>query len=370
MSEAAVDLRETALTPLHRELGAKMAPFAGFWMPIQYESITAEHRAVRERAGLFDISHMGEFHVSGDGAAAFLDRMSVNDVRRLEPHQAQYSCMCLPEGGVIDDLVIYRMADGYMVVVNASNTEKDFAWLREHLLPGVSLEDRSEETSLLALQGPRAEAILGPLVDVDLAEVGFYRKADGMVAGIPAVISRTGYTGEDGFELYFERDRSLEMWNALFEAGRPEGLAPAGLGARDTLRLEMKYLLYGNDIDEETNALEAGLGWVVKLDKGDFIGREALRQARSEGLRRRLIGFQLRERGFPRSGYPVLLERNRVAEVRSGTVSPTLGVGIGTCYLPADRARNGTRIEIEIRGKPLPAEVVPTPFYGGGSLKR
>jgi aminomethyltransferase len=367
---AAAPLKETALTPLHRELGAKLAPFAGFWMPIQYESITAEHRAVRESAGLFDISHMGEFAISGRGAAAFLDRMTVNDVAGLEPNQAHYSCMCLPSGGVVDDLVLYRLEDGYLMVVNASNVEKDFAWLSEHLSAGVTLENRSEETSLLALQGPRSEAILAPLASVELSGIDFYWKTDGAVAGIPALISRTGYTGEDGFELYFDRERSLEMWDALMEAGTAAGLAPAGLGARDTLRLEMKYALYGNDIDEGTDPLEAGLGWIVKLDKGEFLGREALRRVKAEGPHRRLVGFKLLERGFPRPHYPVLAGGERVGEVRSGTVSPTLGEGIGTCYLPVAHAQNGTRIEVEIRGRAVPAEVVPTPFYRGGSLRR
>nr|MBA2564941.1 glycine cleavage system aminomethyltransferase GcvT [Gemmatimonadota bacterium] len=260
MSGAGDSLAETGFTDLHRELGAKLVPFAGFLMPIQYGSITAEHRAVRERAGLFDISHMGEFFVHGPDAEAFLQRVTVNDVGALAPHQAQYSCMCLPEGGIVDDVVLYRLAEGFLLVVNASNIDKDSAWLGRHLLPGVSLEDRSAEISLLALQGPRAEAVLGPLTDVDLPGLRSYWKADGHVADTPALVARTGYTGEDGFELYFERERSCVVWEALMEAGRGEGLEPAGLGARDTLRLEMRYPLYGQDIDEGTNPLEAGLG--------------------------------------------------------------------------------------------------------------
>ena len=377
-AEAAPGLTETALTPLHRELGARMVPFAGFCMPLQYRSVAEEHRAVRERAGLFDISHMGELHLRGRGAAAFLDRMTVNDVAGLKPRQAQYSCMCRPDGGIVDDLVIYRLdggegghlEGGFLVVVNASNVEKDLAWLEEHRPEGVVLEDRSDETALLSLQGPRAEAILAPLASVDLSRLRFYWKTDGAVAGIPAMVSRTGYTGEDGFEIYVDRASSVKLWRALTAAGEAEGLLPAGLGARDTLRLEMKYPLYGRDIDESANPVEAGLGWIVKLEKRDFIGREALRRIKAEGPRRRLVGFRLKERGFPRAGYPVLLDGSPAGEVRSGTVSPSLGEGIGTCYLPAGSGRVGTPIAIEIRGRRIPGEVASTPFYKGGSLKR
>ncbi|MFN2431997.1 MAG: glycine cleavage system aminomethyltransferase GcvT [Gemmatimonadota bacterium] len=364
-------LKETGLVAVHRALDAKLVPFAGWLMPIQYDSITAEHRAVRASAGLFDISHMGELFVSGSGAAEFLDRMTVNDVSALDPGGAQYSCLCRPDGGILDDIVLYRLEDGFQVVVNASNAEKDREWLRAHLPQrGVRLEDRSEETSLLALQGPRAQEILAPLASVDLERIPFYGSAAGTVAGTPALIARTGYTGEDGFELYFARERSVPMWTALEAAGAPAGLRPAGLGARDTLRLEMKYALYGNDIDETTNPLEAGLGWIVKLDKRDFVGRDALRRGREQGAARRLVGFRLLERGFPRPGYPVLAGGERVAEVRSGTVSPCLNEGIGTCYVPTPLARRGTRLEVEIRGKPVPAVVAPTPFYTGGSLRR
>lgn len=368
---AEASLRHTPLLPVHRELGAKLVPFAGFLMPVLYTSIAAEHRAVRERAGLFDISHMGEFHVMGPGAATFLDRVTVNRVADLEPGRAQYSCLCRPDGGILDDIVIYRLRDGFQVVVNASNVEKDLAWLRELLPPqGVALEDRSESTALLALQGPAAESILAPLVDVDLTTLRYYAAVEGTVGGVPALVARTGYTGEDGFELYVDAGRVVELWRTLADAGAGAGLLPAGLGARDTLRLEMAYPLYGNDIDEETNPLEAGLGWIVKLDKGDFIGAETLRRVKREGPRRRLVGFQLRERGFPRAGYPVLVDGGRDGVVRSGTVSPTLGEGIGTAYLPADRARPGTAVAVEVRGRALEAEVVRTPFYRGGSIRR
>jgi aminomethyltransferase len=370
VSETAADLRETPLTALHRELGAKLVPFAGFRMPVQYASISGEHQAVRERAGLFDISHMGEFHVSGPGATAFLDRMTVNDVAGLAVHQAHYSCLCRPDGGILDDIVLYRLEDGYLVVVNASNVEKDWTWLTGHAPDDVVLADRSAETALLALQGPRATEILAPLASVDVSGIRYYWKADGAVAGVLAMISRTGYTGEDGFELYVPAEGAVRVWNALLAGGGARGLVPAGLGARDTLRLEMKYALYGNDIDETTNPLEAGLGWIVRLDEGDFVGRDALARVRQEGPRRRLVGFRVLDRAFPRPHYPIRLDGAPTGEqVRSGTVSPSLGYGIGTAYLPASAARKGTSFEIEIRGVPVAAQVVSTPFYKGGSVR-
>jgi aminomethyltransferase len=366
----AAALKETPLTPLHRELGARLVPFAGYWMPVQYHSISEEHRTVREAAGLFDVSHMGEFRISGAGAAAFLDRVTVNDVAGLESGRAQYSCLCRPGGGILDDIVLYALGNAYLMVVNAANAEKDLAWLTEHAPPGVTVEDRSEETALLALQGPRAADVLAPLAGLDVRRLRYYHFAEGTVTGLPALISRTGYTGEDGFELYVGSEAAVPLWSALLEAGREHGLQPAGLGARDTLRLEMKYPLYGNDIDESTHPLEAGLGWIVRLEKGDFIGREALARVKAEGLRRKLVGFRLLERAFPRPHHPVWLEGAPTGEeVRSGTVSPTLGWPIGTCYLPAAAARRGTRFEVAIRGRRVAAEVVPTPFYRQGSVK-
>ena len=364
------ELKRTALTGAHERLGARMVPYAGFLMPVQYESITEEHRAVRERAGLFDVSHMGEFVFSGPRALEDVQRVTVNDVGALEVDQAQYSALVDEDAGIVDDCVVCRLdEERFLMVVNAANIEKD----REHvrrITPDAELEDRSEAISLLALQGPRAEAILRTLTDLDLGSIDFYWKRDGAVAGVPAIVSRTGYTGEDGFELYVDRTASEEVWEALLEAGREHGLQPCGLGARDTLRLEMKYALYGNDIDETTNPYEAGLGWIVKLDKGDFAGRDALAAIRESGPDRRLVGFRVLERGFPRPGYTVTLEGEAVDDVRSGTMSPTLGYGIGTTYLPRGRSSVGTTLEIDIRGKRVPAEVVKTPFYAHGSLKR
>ncbi|HUF90420.1 MAG TPA: glycine cleavage system aminomethyltransferase GcvT [Gemmatimonadota bacterium] len=365
-------LKRTALVEVHRGLGAKMVPFAGFLMPVQYESITREHRAVRERVGLFDISHMGEFELTGSRALEAVQRVTVNDASALVIDQAQYSALVNEAGGIVDDLVVYRLAEErWMLVVNASNVAKDWEHVRAHLSgDGVELRDRSDEVTLLAVQGPAAAAVVSAVSDVAVDDLAFYWKRDGDVAGVPVILSRTGYTGEDGFELYFDRGGSEAVWSALMDAGAEHGIEPCGLGARDTLRLEMKYALYGNDIDEGTNPYEAGLGWIVKLDKGDFVGRDALARIVDEGPRRRLVGFRLHERGIPRAGYPVRLDGEEVSEVRSGAMSPTLGYGIGTCYLPKGRTKAGTPLAVEIRDRALAGEVVKTPFYTGGSLRR
>lgn len=364
--------KRTGFAGIHEGLGAKMVPFAGFLMPLRYGSIQAEHRAVRERAGLFDVSHMGELLLEGPRALEAVQRVTVNDVSALSVDQAQYSVMANHDGGIVDDCVVYRLADErYMIVVNAANAEKDREHVEAHLPgDGAKLRDVSEETSLLAVQGPRAEAVVAAVADVDVEGIPFYWKRDGRIAGIEAIVSRTGYTGEDGFEIYFDRSQSEKAWEAVTSAGEGIGLRPAGLAARDTLRLEMMYALYGRDIDESTNPYEARLGWIVKLDKGDFVGREALRRIREEGITRKLVGFRMIDRGVPRPGYPVLVQGEKVAEVRSGTMSPSLDVGIGTCYLPIERATSGTPIGIEVRGTELAAEVVDPPFYDHGSLKR
>lgn len=372
MNDATVDSKRTPLYDEHVRLKAKLVPFAGYAMPVQYPTgIRGEHDAVRSRVGLFDVSHMGEFRVRGPEAAGFISYASTNDPAQLTIGQAQYSVMCLPGGGVVDDLLVYRLDDDdFRLVVNAANIAVDW----DHLASIVSgfdaeMEDESDSIALLALQGPFAEAVLQPLTPEDLPRIEFYHFLEGEVAGIPAVISRTGYTGEDGFELYVPAASAAGLWRRIEEQGAPNGLIPAGLGARDSLRLEMGYALYGSDMDEETTPLEAGLSWLVKLNKGDFIGREALQRQKDEGVRRRLTGFRLTERGFPRPGYGVRFRGESAGPVRSGTMSPSLGDGIGTAYLPPD-AEPGDPVEVLIRERPVRGEVVRPPFYQDGSLKR
>ena len=362
-------------TPLHDEhvsLGGKMVSFAGFSMPVQYATgITAEHRAVREACGLFDVSHMGEFVVRGPHALDLVQKISVNDAARIEFGQAQYSAMCLESGGVIDDLIVYRFADRYMLVVNAANREKDWAWLERHAAGmDVTIADVSDKTALLALQGPNAREVIRPLADLDLDDVKYYRFAESRVAGVPAVISGTGYTGEDGFELYVPAERAVELWRTLLRAGEGAGIVPAGLGARDSLRLEVGYALYGNDLDEDHTTLESGLGWVTKLDKGDFVGRDALAAQRAEGVERKLVGLRLTGKGFPRPGYDIVFEDEVVGRVTSGTVSPTLGFGIALGFVPSELAAPGTEVQIDARGRPVDAVVHRPPFYTDGSIRR
>jgi aminomethyltransferase len=371
MAEEA-DLKQTPLHDEHTALGGRMVPFAGFAMPVQYPTgIVREHQAVRSTAGLFDVSHMGEFEVRGPQAFDLVQHLLTNDASRLEPGQAQYTVLTKPDGTALDDCILYRFDDHYMVVVNAGNLQKDRAWF-ENAARGFDVEftDRSDAFGLLALQGPRAEGILARLTDADLPAIGFYRFAEGRVAGVDAVISRTGYTGEDGFELYLPAVDTPRVWRALLEAGEPDGLIPAGLGARDSLRLEMGYVLYGNDMDERRTPLEAGLGWVVKLDKGDFVGRDALARQKEEGLRQRLVGFVLEDKGFPRHGYEIRHNGEPAGEVTSGVLSHSTGQGVGLGYVAAEAAKAGTGIEVVIRDRALPAKVVRPPFYTEGSLKR
>ncbi|HEV2147962.1 MAG TPA: glycine cleavage system aminomethyltransferase GcvT [Longimicrobiaceae bacterium] len=360
-------------TPLHGEhlaLDAKMVPFAGYEMPVQYPSgITAEHNAVRQAAGLFDVSHMGEFVVRGERALDFVQHVSTNDASKLEVGQAQYSTLLNDDGKLLDDLLVYRYPGHYMLVVNGANRDKDWAWVSRFAAEfGVELADRTDDIALLALQGPKAQQILTKLTDADLDAIRYYRFMEGTVDGVPATISRTGYTGEDGFELYVDAADAPAVWRRILDAGAGEGVLPAGLGCRDSLRLEMGYALYGSDLDEGTTPLEAGLGWVVKLDKGPFVGREALQRQKEAGVRRRLVGFVLKERGFPRHGYPVSVNGERAGEVTSGVLSPTLGYGIGMAYVPAEAAKPGTEIGIVIRDRAVPAEVVRPPFHKGGSV--
>jgi len=361
--------RETKRTPLfaaHRRLGARMVDFAGWEMPVYYTSIFEEHRAVRSAAGLFDVSHMGEVEIRGKAALAAVQRLVTNDAAKLTSGGAQYAVLCLPSGGIVDDVVYYRLApDRFLFCVNASNAEKDFRWMRDQA-NGAEVVNRSAEFAQLALQGPRAATILSPLASIDLAALRSFRFAEARVAGAPALLSRTGYTGEDGFEIYLGVESAETVWCRLLEAGRPQGLVPVGLGARDTLRLEKGLMLYGNDIDETTSPLEAGLGWVVKFAKGDFIGRDTLLAQERDGLRRRLVGLRLAEPAPPpRHAYRVLQAGRPVGAVTSGTKSPTLGVGIALALVETQAAAIGSRLAVEIRSRQHPAEVVRLPFVGG-----
>lgn len=362
------DLKKTPLYEEHARLNGKLVPFAGFQMPVQYPTgIRAEHAAVRESVGLFDVSHMGEFRVRGPDALGFVSYATTNDPSSLAVGQAQYSAMCHASGGVVDDLLVYRFGDEDLrLVVNAANIEKDWAHLSS-LTHGFDVEmaDESDDVALLALQGPAAADLLAGHTDADLDAIGYYAFADGRVAGVPCSISRTGYTGEDGFELYLRADGATVVWRVLENAGA----VPAGLGCRDSLRLEMGYALYGSDVDDETTALEAGLGWLVRFDKGDFIGRDALWAQKESGLTRRLRGIRLLERGFPRPGYEVRVEGQVAGSVRSGTVSPSLGYGIAMAYLPSD-VEFGAALKVMIRDTAIPGEVVRPPFYTEGSLRR
>jgi aminomethyltransferase len=365
-------LKRTPLYERHVAAGAKMVPFAGFEMPVQYRTgIIAEHAAVRETAGLFDVSHMGEFIVRGPQALDLVQYVTVNDASKIEVGQAQYSAMCLESGGIVDDLLIYRFADRFMLVVNAANRTKDLEWIRHHADAfNVEFEDASEAIALIALQGPGAREILRPLTSHDVDAIEYYRFAEGEVASIPAVVSGTGYTGEDGFELYVAAGDAPEVWDALLFAGSSQGLVPAGLGARDSLRLEMGYSLYGNDLDENHTTLESGLGWITKLDKGDFSGRDALAAQKENGVARRLVGMKVRGRAFPRPGYTIVSGGEVVGHVTSGTMSPSLGVGIAMGYVPSELARVDTVFQVDVRGRPAEVRVQRPPFYTDSSIRR
>ncbi len=364
MLAAAGPPKLTPLNDLHRELGARLVNFAGWEMPVQYRSVLEEHRAVRSGAGLFDVSHMGEIEIQGGDALSLIQRLTCNDAARLEPGMAQYSVLTSPEGTFLDDLLVYRRGPHeYLLVVNAGNRTSAFAWVARHAEGDVEVVDASGKWALIALQGPRAPSILRSLVKTDLALLRGYRFVESRVSGHQAIVSRTGYTGEDGFEIYLSPDGAPDVWRALLEAGRGDGLRPCGLAARDTLRLEAGMRLYGNDIDATTTVLEAGLEGIVKWGKGDFIGREALAREKERGVTRRLVGFELNERGVPRQGYPVLVDGETVGRVTSGTLAPHLGSPIGMAYVPARLAAAGTRLGIEIRGREVPARIVPMPFY-------
>jgi aminomethyltransferase len=358
-------LRRTPLAEVHGSLGARMVPFAGWEMPVQYTSILEEARTVRGAVGLFDLSHMGEVHVSGPDALAFLRHAVISDPATLSPGQAQYTMICAPDGGVIDDLIVYRIEDGYWVVCNASNRETDVAHLRALLAStgfDAILDDRSDATGLVAPQGPRAQELLETLTEADVASLGYYHATRGVVAGIDCLIARTGYTGEDGFELFCDADRAVEVWHAVFAAGEPLGLKPCGLGSRDILRLEAGMPLYGNELDRDHNPFEANMGRVVKLEKGDFVGREALAEVERDGPRRRLVGLVMRDNAIARHGYPVTAG-DAAGVVTSGSPSPTLDERIAMAYLPAAAAAVGAEVQVEVRDHSYRAEQVKLPFY-------
>ena len=342
-----------------------MVPYAGWEMPVEYSGITNEHLAVRTRAGLFDVSHMGEIEVAGKGALEAIQRISSNDANRLKVGQAHYAGLLTPDGTFVDDMLVYRMASShFMLVVNAANTAKDFAWISEQVkVTGAAVVDSSSRYALISIQGPAAREVLQPLTAVDLAEIRYYWFAYGEVAAARVTISRTGYTGEDGYEIFVPPNMADRVWQALMESGRSAEVIPCGLGARDTLRLEAAMRLYGNDIDESTTVLEAGLGWTIAWGKGDFIGRDRLLEQKERGLTRTLVGFEMLERGIARQGYPVVSAGEPVGQVTSGTQTPFLKKAIGMAYVPAALSGPGSQIDIDVRGRATKAQVVPLPFY-------
>jgi aminomethyltransferase len=366
MEQATTSLKKTPLNTRHRALGARMVPFAGWDMPVEYSGIADEHLAVRTRAGIFDVSHMGEIEVAGRDALAGIQRITCNDASRLKAGQAQYSALTTLSGTFVDDLLVYRLGvEHFLLVVNAGNADKAYRWIVDQTksVGDVVVVNASSRYALLAIQGPRASGVLQTLTGVDLQAVRSYWFAHGEVAGVRAMISRTGYTGEDGFELFVPPNAAEQVWMAVLQAGKSVNLLPAGLGARDTLRLEAAMRLYGNDIDDTTSVLEAGLGWIVGWDKGDFVGREALVEQKRVGVKRSLAGFELLDPGIARHGYDVFIGADKLGSVTSGTQTPFLKKAIGMAYLPADRSAPGTGCEIDIRGRRVRARVVPMPFY-------
>jgi aminomethyltransferase len=364
-----IALRRTALNAVHHTLGARMVDFAGWEMPVEYSGIIEEHVAVRTRAGLFDVSHMGEIDIRGSGALALVQHVTSNDASRLKINQAQYTALMYPQGSAVDDCLVHRFADDhFFLCVNASNTDLDFAWITEHNRFGATVRNVSSEYSQLALQGPKAPAILAKVSGADLAALKYYWFTEATCAGVTALLARTGYTGEDGFELYFAPERSEHVWQALLEAGKDEGLIPVGLGARNTLRLEAAYPLYGHELDQGTTLMEAGLGWITKLDKGEFLGRDVLAEQKLSGTRKKLIGFEMTDRNIARDGYPVWVGEEKVGQVTSGSPAPFLKKNIGLAYIAATAVERGLgepgrTVEIEIRSRRAPARVVPLPFY-------
>jgi aminomethyltransferase len=360
-------MKNTALTHIHESLGAKMVPFAGYNMPVQYEGVNAEHVTVRNGVGVFDVSHMGEFILEGKNALALIQKVTSNDASKLFDGKVQYSCLPNNEGGIVDDLLVYRINDTkYMLVVNASNIDKDWNWISNHNDLGVTMTNLSDETSLLAVQGPKAADALQSLTDIDLKSMDFYTFKISTFAGIKNItVSATGYTGSGGFEIYFKNEDAVHMWTEIFKAGEKFGIKPIGLAARDTLRLEMGFCLYGNDINDTTSPIEAGLGWITKFTK-DFVNAEALKKQKEEGVTKKLVAFEIDNKGVPRHEYAIVDENgNEIGEVTSGTMSPSLKKGIGMGYVPKAYAKLGSKINIQVRNKAIPATVVKLPFYKG-----
>ena len=358
-------MKDTALSAIHAALGAKMVPFAGYNMPVSYQGINLEHQTVREKVGVFDVSHMGEFFITGPNALSLIQRVCSNDASKLEDGEAQYSCFPNQDGGVVDDLIVYRIAaDKWLLVVNASNIDKDWAWINAHNTMEASLENSSDHYSLLAIQGPKAIQAMQSLTQEDLSAIKFYTFKINTFAGVEnVIISATGYTGSGGFEIYCKNTQVAKIWTKVLEAGANWGIQPIGLAARDTLRLEMGYCLYGNDIDDTTSPLEAGLGWITKFNK-DFINSESLKKQKEIGVSKTLVGFELSQRGIPRQGYAsVDAQGNSIGRVTSGTMSPSMGKGIGLGYVPMALKEVGSQIHIQIRNKIVPAIVVKLPFY-------
>lgn len=357
-------MKKTKLFNVHQKLGAKIVDFAGYQMPVQYSSIIAEHKAVRNSVGVFDVSHMGEIFILGKKALDFVQEITVNDASKLTPGRVQYSAMCYKDGGIVDDFLVYKLNDErFMLVVNASNIEKDYNWMIENNSFGVDIINESDEYSLLAIQGPNSKDVLQKICDKNL-DIKYYHFFNTNVAGVDMIVSRTGYTGELGYEIYFKGDEFVaeNVWNNIFEAGEEFEIKPVGLGARDTLRLEMGFCLYGNDIDKTTNPLEAGLGWITKLKKNHFIAKEILLKIKEVGLKRKLVPLETEERVFPRRGYDLTAGGRKIGNVTSGTVSPILEKSIALGYVEKDFAYEGTTVNFMIRGKEVPAKVVKLPF--------
>lgn len=361
------ELKRTPIFCVYKKYGGKTIDFGGWELPVQFSSIKEEHEAVRTRAGLFDVSHMGEVEVKGTDSLQYLQKMMTNDVSKLKNGGAQYTAMCYENGGTVDDLLVYKIEDNhYLLVINASNIDKDYKWLESHVTGDVQIENLSEKTAQLALQGPLAEKVLQKLAgETELSEIGFFKfKQEVKLADKTALVSRTGYTGEDGFEVYCDANEAVELWQAILEAGKEEGVLPCGLGARDTLRFEANLALYGQELSPEISPLEAGIGFAVKLNKEtDFIGKVALLAQKTNGIPRKMVGIEMIDRGIPRHGYPVYKEGELIGEVTTGTQSPTLKKNIGLALIKSEFTEPDSEVEVEIRGKHLKAKVVPTPFY-------